>query len=318
MMNAEDLAALEADLDTDVTVVQLDGLVVLKIIKHCKEGLPALVTGQILGLDIGSKLEVTNCFPFPNSSNDENEEEVDADGAKYQMGMMHCLREVNVDNNTVGWYQSTYLSSFLTESMIETQFNYQENIKKCVVIIYDPLSTSQGTLSLRAFRLTEPFMNLYKTSSFTQESLTKSGLSFNDIFEELPIKIHNSHLVNGLLMELEENNVAPCDFDRLDLSTNPFLEKNLEFLIECIDDLSTEQNKYQYYQKNLQKQANQKKKQEEDDDTQAPNVKQVQAPSRLESLLITNQINNYCKIINQFTSNSFSKLFLVSGIQEEN
>ena len=34
-----------------------------------------------------------------------------------------------------------------------------------------------------------------------------------------------------------------CDFDRLVLSTNPFMEKNLEFLIECMDDLSMEQQK---------------------------------------------------------------------------
>jgi hypothetical protein len=33
--------------------------------------------------------------------------------------------QVNVDNNTVGWYQSTYLGSFLNETMIETQFTYQ-------------------------------------------------------------------------------------------------------------------------------------------------------------------------------------------------
>lgn len=38
---------------------------VLKIIKHCNEFSPALVTGQLLGLDVGSVLEVTNCFPFP-------------------------------------------------------------------------------------------------------------------------------------------------------------------------------------------------------------------------------------------------------------
>ena len=39
----------------------------LKIIKHCKEFAPTLVTGQLLGLDVGSVLEVTNCFPFPVS-----------------------------------------------------------------------------------------------------------------------------------------------------------------------------------------------------------------------------------------------------------
>ena len=48
-------------------VVQLDTHVVLKIVKHCKEGFPTLVTGQLLGLDVGQTLEVTDCFPFPVS-----------------------------------------------------------------------------------------------------------------------------------------------------------------------------------------------------------------------------------------------------------
>jgi translation initiation factor 3 subunit H len=31
--------------------------VVMKIVKHCKEAAPSLVTGQLLGLDIGATLE---------------------------------------------------------------------------------------------------------------------------------------------------------------------------------------------------------------------------------------------------------------------
>jgi hypothetical protein len=30
----------------------------------------------------------------------------------YQLDMMRCLREVNVDNNTVGWYQSSVLGQY--------------------------------------------------------------------------------------------------------------------------------------------------------------------------------------------------------------
>jgi translation initiation factor 3 subunit H len=45
--------------------VQLDGHVVLKIAKHCRDNMPNLVTGQLLGLDVGPVLEVTDCFPFP-------------------------------------------------------------------------------------------------------------------------------------------------------------------------------------------------------------------------------------------------------------
>ena len=33
----------------------------------------------------------------------EDDETSDVDGANYQLEMMRCLREVNVDNNTVGW-----------------------------------------------------------------------------------------------------------------------------------------------------------------------------------------------------------------------
>ncbi len=52
--------------------LRLDGSVVLKIVKHCQESQPFLVTGQLLGLDIGSSLEVTDCFPFPVSTPDDN------------------------------------------------------------------------------------------------------------------------------------------------------------------------------------------------------------------------------------------------------
>ena len=38
----------------------------MKIVKHCTENAPSLVTGQLLGLDVGSTLEVTDCFPFPS------------------------------------------------------------------------------------------------------------------------------------------------------------------------------------------------------------------------------------------------------------
>jgi len=326
--------------DTTLDVVQLEGLVMLKIINHCKENLPELVTGQLLGLDVGSTLEVTNCFPFPTRLRfgEEGEEETEQDGvggAEYQMEMMRCLREVNVDHNTVGWYHSSYMGSFLNESMIETQYNYQDRIKKSVVIIYDPLKTGQGALSLKALRLTQKFMSLYKTQSLTKESLTKANLSFNDIFEEIPIRITNSLLTQALLLELEESKTMDCDFDKLDLSTNPFLERNLEFLTDSLDDLSAEQNRFQFHQRQVQRQQAQqtvwvqKRKLENaarklngeeplpEEDATNPIFKPIQEPSRLESLLITNQINNYCKQINQFSGNSFAKLFLVNGLHKE-
>jgi hypothetical protein len=48
---------------------------------------------------------------YEQSRGGEEEDEVEADGANYQLEMMRCLREVNVDNNTVGWYDFHYSMS---------------------------------------------------------------------------------------------------------------------------------------------------------------------------------------------------------------
>merc|ERR1719163_294851 len=213
-------------------LVEIEGLAVLKIVKHCKEYLPQLVTGQLLGLDYDSTLEVTNCFPFPTRPEGDAEDYDDAEGAEYQIEMMRSLREVNVDNNTVGWYQSTYLGSHITENLIATQYNYQESIPKCVCLIFDPLKTAQGNLALKAVRLTDSFLALYKGGEFTLDSILKSGVCAEDIFEELPIEVRNSNLIKAYLLQMDESSIKRSVAEPEGVTTNPFLEKNLECLIE--------------------------------------------------------------------------------------
>uniref|UniRef100_A0A0C9RGM9 Eukaryotic translation initiation factor 3 subunit H n=1 Tax=Wollemia nobilis TaxID=56998 RepID=A0A0C9RGM9_9CONI len=328
-------AAASEEVAAPLRVVQIDGLVVLKIIKHCKECMPALVTGQLLGLDIGSVLEVTNCFPFP-SRGAEEEDEADADGANYQLDMMRCLREVNIDNNTVGWYQSTYMGSFQTVELIDTFMNYQENIRRCVCIIYDPVRSGQGVLALKALKLQDSFMELYKNQEFTGEKLREKNLTWVDIFEEIPVKISNSALVSAFMAELETDSpVTQGDYDKLVLSTNPFIEKNLEFLIECMDDLSGEQQRFQYYYRNLQRQQSQQQawlqKRRADnlarkaageeplpeEDPTNPVFKPIIEPSRLDSYLIINQVASYCDQIKGFSGQSFNRLYLMDAVQEK-
>ena len=59
-------AAAAAD-DAPLTSVRIDGAALLKIAAHVTDRAPAIVTGQLLGLDVGSTLEVTEAFPFPVS-----------------------------------------------------------------------------------------------------------------------------------------------------------------------------------------------------------------------------------------------------------
>ena len=52
------------------------------------------------------------------------------------MEMMRRLRAVNVDHLHVGWYQSTYLGSFVNRTLLDSQFSYQSSIEESVVLIY--------------------------------------------------------------------------------------------------------------------------------------------------------------------------------------
>ncbi|KAL3724475.1 hypothetical protein ACJRO7_029619 [Eucalyptus globulus] len=249
--------------------------------------------------------------------------------------MMRCLREVNVDNNTVGWYQSTLFGSYQTVELIETFMNYQENIRRCVCIIYDPSRSNQGVLALKALKLSDSFMELYRNNNFTGEKLREKNLSWVDIFEEIPIKVSNSALISAFMTELEADSPATqCDYDRLKLSSSPFVERNMEFLIECMDDLSVEQQKFQYYYRNVSRQQAQqqawlqKRRSENmarkaageeplpEEDPSNPVFKPLPEPSRLDSFLITNQISNYCNQINGVAGQSFSRLYLMKALQE--
>ncbi|XP_064883115.1 eukaryotic translation initiation factor 3 subunit H-like [Oncorhynchus nerka] len=156
-----------ATLDSPVKQIQIEGLVVLKMIKHYQEEGQGseVVQGVLLGLVVEDRLEITNCFPFPQHTEDD----ADFDEVQYQMEMMRSLRHVNIDHLHVGWYQSTYYGSFVSRALLDSQFSYQHAIEESVVLIYDPIKTAQGSLSLKAYRLTPKLMEICKEKDFSAE-----------------------------------------------------------------------------------------------------------------------------------------------------
>uniref|UniRef100_UPI00398E4114 eukaryotic translation initiation factor 3 subunit H-B n=1 Tax=Pristiophorus japonicus TaxID=55135 RepID=UPI00398E4114 len=276
-------AAAAAALDSPVKQVQIDGLVVLKIIKHFQEEGQGneVVQGVLLGLVVDDRLEITNCFPFPQHT----EEDADFDEVQYQMEMMRSLRHVNIDHLHVGWYQSTYYGSFVSRALLDSQFSYQHAIEESVVLIYDPIKTAQGSLSLKAYRLTPKLMEVCKEKDFTPEG---------------------NHL-----------------------------ERNLQLLMDRVDEMSQDIIKYNTYMRNVTKQQQQKQQYlhrrqlentqrqsrgeaplPEEDPTKL--FKPPQPPPRLETLLVAGQINTYCQQIKEFTSQSMGKLFMAEALQGHN
>jgi translation initiation factor 3 subunit H len=223
---------------------------------------------------------------------------------------------------------------------------------KSALLIYDPYQTDKGVLSVRALRLTDSFMEVMRVRSSPEarhaaaSDAALSRFRMNDIFYEIPVEIDDSSTLARLaLTDLRTSvgtsavqqpfDVSEIGLDRLVLATDPYLEKNVAFAIEELDALQEEQQKGQQYQKQIvrQKQLQDKwlaqrkhenamraERGEEPlplKDSSLPFFRVLKDNSKLGSLLVRKQIDVYCEQINDWSAQSFEKLFLVGAIQQQ-
>lgn len=176
-------------------------------------------------------------------------------------------------------------------------------------------------------------------------------MTFRDIIVELPVVIHDSHILASFLHQLPglpddpevELPASLSDIQRdpvkipsypsldsLDLSIDPFLEKTCDQLLESIESHYTDLNNHQYYQRQLAReqqkisawQAKRKaenaarvaaKQQPLPEDEWQRLFKLPQEPSRLEGMLNARQVEQYSKQVDGFTANVTAKMFAVRG-----
>ena len=182
-------------------------------------------------------------------------------------------------------------------------------------------------------------------------SLLKSGLRYQDILVELPITIHNSHLLTSFLHSLpspvpsaevqlsQPSTLASLadtpdplspNFGSLNLSIDPFLTQTTDLLLDSIETHHTELNNYQYYQRQLAREqakitAWQTKRKSENasramakqpplpEDEWQRLFKLPQEPGRLETLLNSRQVEQYARQVDGFTASVSGKMFAVRG-----
>lgn len=153
----------------------------MRIIKHSSQAFPSLANGALVGMDVNGQLQVTNSFPFPHASDSSSGDNYDGQNQAaaaprskanhaYQNEMIKFLREVNVDAQNVGWYLSTNMGNFVNLNTIENQYFYQKELnERTVTLVHDVSRSSQGSLSLRAYRLSPQFIAAYKEGKFTAD-----------------------------------------------------------------------------------------------------------------------------------------------------
>ena len=282
----------------------------LQILSHVSLTDTPVVSGQLLGVDALGTLSITSTFGFVTTDSPED----------YQRSRLLQARQLNQEAHILGWYQSTPLSSFWSHALVETQYQYQSDSPSSILLLLDPSSTVGSKLSLCALRLSKSFMDLYANQKFTIASLQASKLGPKDIFESLPIKVEKTFMLQPLLSSLkEETSLLPATLKSLaqpKASFSPFqeltipsisipetfgfseyIERHIDYLGDCADEYAQEQWRHQGWTRFLAKeQARLSSKAENTSDIVPPSLAKVIAsePSKLETLLILNQMETYC------------------------
>ncbi|GAA99510.1 uncharacterized protein L969DRAFT_93969 [Mixia osmundae IAM 14324] len=231
--------------DVPVERVELDALVALKIIRHARSAVAgaAPIAGQLLGIDTASLLTVSDTFALPGdhlfpSSLSTLDQQYDAykkrtddfDGAaaravSYTNQMLPRLESLHADVNVVGFYTSTSNGQTVTSSgaLVEALARWQAGFhaptsgkrlairptdnrpKKGVALVFDSSSVHAGTISIRAFRLTDAYLNTYKSGKSDAQSLSEHALLPTNVLREYPVTITRTALLTAFLSTL----VAP-------------------------------------------------------------------------------------------------------------
>lgn len=332
---------IDVEVEIPITSVQLDGMVVSKIIKHAGDARTA--TGLLLGLDLDGTLEVSNSFPLPHGSNDE-EDKASKANARYQGNMLRSLKEVQGDDSVVGSYLATNTGAFLNSTLVEMQAFHQERLRQGgIVVVHDVAQTKNGNAAFRAFRLTKAFFDAHKKSDFGTTSLIAHRLTFSSILQEVPLKIRTNPLMNAFLevmttpapaAPLGDSPLAssssaqapvPPSFAALDLGGAP-LARKLEQTLDAVDASRTEEGNLAYLQRQIARERTKadayiQKRREEN----AVRVQQGLAPlpeedvsrlfkvppepSRLESMLFLGQVDAHAKTLEAAASIGLAKMY---------
>ncbi|KAI9331940.1 hypothetical protein BDR26DRAFT_869720 [Obelidium mucronatum] len=356
----------------------------------------AVPHGILLGLDIAGVLEVSNSIASIGANAPILEDGSVAPGpaGDHQQRMLDGLARLGFDTNIVGLYVAANMGSFWSQQLLESVYRHQKANPQSVLIVYDPLRSAQGNLSLRALRLSASTISLMASKKFTMDSIQSANATPSSLFESLPLRIKNSSLVNVMLNNLDLSLLASLNaslesssfsgslsttaatvnatgvgassskhttagqqqdpllsqqslanflllspnYEALDLGAGEsYLEKHLEALCDAVDDYGQEQWRWQGWNRSLQKEQQKatltaaKKRAENvaressgqnplyteaDIATPPASLTRVVAnePSRLETLVLSGQVDTWCKQINGFAGPGLTKMYLTKAV----
>lgn len=315
--------------------IKINASIALKLASIGKSLSSNVITGPIYGFDgvEDNIISVTHTIAFPtynnintNASGIEDFFNLRSSNTKFQQDYLEKLKLADYTANLLGWFVCSTGGKFISQSLIESLYQLQETFRNnkseipSLLIVYDPLKSKNGYLSLKCFKLSDSFLKTIKSENkFIAKNLIENKLSYKNLLEELPVIIKSNHLTNLKIQEfdLESSNgsnllISPSTYDNIKTSTGQ--------LFEAVNHFNHNLGNLNYFQRNLARDIAKinkweaKVQQDNEDKLKAnPNAK-IESPdwrkefklpqpsSKYEYLIASSAVNNICNNL-QITEN---------------
>lgn len=326
------------------TTIEVEASVLLSLIRHTSENYPSLYSGSLFGFeDDNGSVDITHTFAFPYPDQYEGGSLRSRSGAKYQQELLTSLKELGYGVEFQGWFQSTTSGNFVTSQLVDALIQQQLTNKNAFILVHNMASINKE-VDIKAVRLSKNFVLTYLDGKWKSKDLQNHHLSYLNIFEEIPINIRNSALIDLYLSD----NLSPTaqvndskdqklghrdlnEFEILNLSSNHNVTaKLLESLSSQIDSYNYDQNNFNYYQRQYQKenlkvlQWKQNRRLENMERSKVGqkelDIKEWQSvfklpvePSRYNNMLYSNAIDNLADDLLKKCDEELTKSFSIEG-----
>jgi len=153
-------------------VIYIAPQALLKMLKHCRSGIPMEVMGLMLGEFVDNyTIQVVDVFAMPQSGTGVAVEDIDP---VYQSQMHEMLQQVGRTEIVVGWYHShPGMGPFLSTVDQNTHQSFQQLHPRAVALVVDSVQSVKGKVVMEAFRLMEQKNNMFGQNEFRQTTSNK-------------------------------------------------------------------------------------------------------------------------------------------------
>lgn len=238
--------------------INIEASVLLSLIRHTSENYPSLYSGAVFGFeDDNGSVDISHICPYPYADQYEGGTLRSRSGVRFQNDLLESLKLLGYGIEFQGWFQSTMSGNYVTNQLVECLVQQQLVNKNAFILIHN-MSSIGKEVDLKVLRLTSNFVKAYLDGKWKSKDLEQNRLSYSNIFEEITLNINNQCLIDLYLA----NNLATLnhktakEFDNLNLLSNQHVtSKLLESLSNQVDSYNYDQNNFNYYQRQLQKET---------------------------------------------------------------